>query len=205
MNRQIRLYKLLITALLLALGIVLPFLTGQIPVIGQTISPLHIPAFIAGLTCGPGFGVMLGLVLPLLRSFLFGMPPLVPVALPMAFELAAYALVCGLTYPAFQKKMSRLPALLLSMILAMVAGRVLGGSAKAIIMGLTGGSFTFAAFVSSYFVTSLAGAAIHLVVVPVVVLALERAHLSPVQRQAAAADRAETGAACRLGERKHHA
>ena len=69
--------------------------------------------------------------------------------------------------------------MLLALVIAMVAGRIVGGAAKAIVMGITGSSFTLAMFVSSYFVTTLTGAAIHLIVVPAVVLALEKAHLSP--------------------------
>ena len=89
MNRKSGLYSLLVTAILLAVGIVLPFLTGNVQVLGQAISPLHIPVLICGLTCGWYWGMGLGIVLPLLRSVLFGMPPLVPVAIPMAFEMAA--------------------------------------------------------------------------------------------------------------------
>lgn len=172
-------HRLVTSGLLLALGLVLPFLTGQMQALGQAMCPLHIPALLAGLTCGCGWGAALGLVLPILRSFLFGMPPMVPVAMPMAVELAAYGLVCGLAYLPFRRKMKRLPAMLLAMVLAMVAGRILGGAAKALIMGLTGGSFTFAMFVSGYFTSTAPGALVHLLVIPPVVLALERAHLSP--------------------------
>lgn len=181
MKHRSNLYKLLITAILLALGMVLPFLTGQIPTIGQAISPLHIPAFIAGLTCGWTWGLALGVILPLLRSMVFGMPPLVAVAIPMAFELAAYAAVSALCYGLLRRKMKHLPAMLLSLVIAMVAGRILGGAAKAIVMGITGSGFTFAMFISSYFVTTAIGALIHLILVPAIVLALEKAHLSPNQ------------------------
>lgn len=75
MNRKSGLYSLLVTAILLAVGIVLPFLTGNVQVLGQAISPLHIPVLICGLTCGWCWGMGLGIVLPLLRSVLFGMPP----------------------------------------------------------------------------------------------------------------------------------
>lgn len=181
MNRRSNLYKLLLTAILLALGMVLPFFTGQIPAIGQAISPLHIPAFIAGLTCGWGWGLALGVILPLLRSMVFGMPPLVAVAIPMAFELAAYAVVSALCYALLRRRMKNLPAMLLALIIAMIAGRILGGAAKAVVMGITGSGFTFAMFISSYFVTTAAGALIHLILVPAVVLALEKARLSPNQ------------------------
>ena len=61
------LYRMVTTAALLAVGMVLPFLTGQLQTIGKLISPLHIPAFICGLTCGPVWGAALGVVLPSYR------------------------------------------------------------------------------------------------------------------------------------------
>ncbi len=179
MQKKTSLYRMIVIAVLLALGMVLPFLTGQLPTIGQAISPLHIPAFIAGLTCGWSRGMALGFVLPILRSIVFGMPPLVAVGIPMAFELAAYAGVCGALYPLLRRRMKRLLAMLAALVIAMIAGRILGGAAKAIVMGITGSGFTFSMFISSYFVTTAAGAVIHLILVPAVVLALEKAHLSP--------------------------
>lgn len=183
MNRQSHLYRLLITAILLALGMVLPFLTGQIPAIGQAISPLHIPALICGLTCGPLYGALLGLVLPLLRSLVFGMPPLVAVGIPMAFELCAYGAITGLLYPLLRRVWQRrnhLLPLLAALVLAMIAGRVVGGAAKAVVMGLTGGSYTLQAFVAAYLTGTAPGAVIHLLLVPAVVTALEKAKLSPL-------------------------
>ena len=98
MKKTHHLYKLVVTALLLAIGLTLPFLLGQVEVLGQAISPLHIPALLCGLTCGWGWGFTLGAVLPILRSLLFGMPPM-PAAIPMAFELAVYGALTGLVYP----------------------------------------------------------------------------------------------------------
>ena len=40
MNRKSGLYSLLVTAILLAVGIVLPFLTGNVQVLGQAIGVL---------------------------------------------------------------------------------------------------------------------------------------------------------------------
>lgn len=178
------LYRMVVTAVLLAVGMVLPFLTGQLQSIGKLISPLHIPAFICGLTCGPWWGAALGLVLPVLRSVVFGMPKLMPTAIAMMFELAAYAAVAGMLYPMMLKalKNKRLAAMLIALVIAMLAGRVAGGVAQAVILGAQGSSYGFGMFVAGYFGSNLVGAAIHLVVVPVVVLALEKAKLSPNQR-----------------------
>lgn len=188
MKTSSRLYQLVLTAILLALGMVLPFLTGQIPTIGQAISPLHIPVFICGLTCGWGWGAALGVVLPLLRSVVFGMPPLVAVAIPMAFELAVYGAACGLLYPLLHKALkqaSHLSVMVLALLIAMVAGRLVGGMAKAVVMGMTGNGYTFQAFIAAYFTGTAIGALIHVILVPAVILALEKAKLSPLGRKLA--------------------
>ncbi len=191
MKRSDSLNRMIVTAVLLAVGMVLPLLTGQIPTIGKALSPLHIPAFICGLTCGWAWGAALGVVLPLLRSVVFGMPPLVVGAVPMAFELAVYGAVCGLLYPIVLcrpvEKVRTLKgwniiAMIITLLCAMVAGRLVGGAAKAVVLGLTGGNYSMQAFVAGYFVNSALGAVIHLILVPVVVGALEKAKLSPMRK-----------------------
>lgn len=181
-TRKKHLYKMVISALLLAIGLYLPFLLGQVEVLGQTVSPLHIPALLCGLTCGWGWGTVLGAVLPVMRSVIFGMPPM-PTALPMAFELAAYGAVSGLLYPLLVRilrKDNHLPAMLCAIICAMLAGRIIGGAAKACIMGFQGNVYTLEAFVAAYFTSTAVGAVIHLIVVPAVTAALEKANLSPM-------------------------
>ncbi len=90
--------KLVYSALFLALALVLPFLTGQIQTFGQMLAPMHLPVLLCGFVCGPVWGLAVGAVAPLLRSLLFGMPPMFPTAVAMAFELAAYGLFTGLFY-----------------------------------------------------------------------------------------------------------
>ena len=94
---------LTLAAMCLALAIVLPFLTMQIPQIGQALSPMHIPALLCGFICGPFWGAAVGFVAPLLRHLMFGMPPLMT-AIAMAFELAAYGFFAGLFYKILPKK-----------------------------------------------------------------------------------------------------
>lgn len=171
--------RLVVTAVLLALGMVLPFLTGQIPTVGQLISPLHIPVFICALTCGWGWAGALGVVLPLLRSVVFGMPPLVAVGIPMAAEMAVYGVVTGLMYRLVRGKMPKVAGMLVAMMIAMVAGRLVGGGVKALVMGLQGAGYSWAAFVAAYFTGTVVGAVIHLILCPIVALALEKAKVSP--------------------------
>ena len=87
--------KITLSAMFLAIGLVLPFLTGQIPEIGSMLLPMHIPVLLCGLICGWQYGGAVGLIVPLLRNLLFGMPPM-PGAVSMAFDLAAYGLIIGL-------------------------------------------------------------------------------------------------------------
>ena len=194
MRKNDTLYRMIVTAVLLALGLILPFLTGQLQSFGKLLSPLHIPVLICGMTCGWGWGGVLGLVLPVLRMALFGMPA-APMAYPMTFELCAYGVATGLLYPWLRRELcSRcgakpLVVMLATLGLAMVGGRIVGVAAKALLLwgGLIGGApMTFAALMTSYFVDTAVGAVVHLIVVPAVVLALEKARLSPVGRSLSA-------------------
>ena len=89
--------NLVLAAMFLAIGLVLPFFTGQIPQIGSMLLPMHLPVLLCGLLCGWQYGAVVGLVLPMLRYVLFGMPPLLT-AVAMSFELLTYGLVIGLLY-----------------------------------------------------------------------------------------------------------
>ena len=67
-----------LAALFLAIGLVLPFFTGQIPAVGKMLLPMHIPVLLCGLICGWQWGLGVGFVLPVLRSVLFSMPVMYP-------------------------------------------------------------------------------------------------------------------------------
>ena len=100
MNRNTR--KMTLAALFMALGLVLPFLTGQVPAVGKMLLPMHIPVLLCGFVCGWQYGLLVGCIVPIFRSMLFGMPIMMPTAVGMAFELGMYGLICGLLYPRIQ-------------------------------------------------------------------------------------------------------
>ncbi|MGX8704189.1 MAG: ECF transporter S component [bacterium] len=162
--------KLTLTAMFLALGLVLPFLTGQIQQIGNMLLPMHLPVFLCALLCGWQYGTLMAFILPLLRSFLFGMPPIYPTALSMAFELAAYAFVAGFLYSRFKKK--TLASLYISILAAMVIGRLVWGVAQMILLGVSGKSFTFAAFLAGALTNAIPGIILQLVLIPALMLVL---------------------------------
>ena len=90
--------KLCIAGICLTLCMLLPFLTGQIPQIGNALSPMHIPVLLCGMLCGGIYGAIVGFIAPILRFMLFGMPPIFPIGIAMAFELAAYGMASGVIY-----------------------------------------------------------------------------------------------------------
>lgn len=162
--------KLVISALLLAVGIVLPFLTGQIPEVGSMLLPLHLPALLCGFVCGWPWGLAVGAVLPMLRSMMFGMPPMVPTALAMAFEMAAYGAAAGILY--------RRCNVYVSLIGAMVIGRLVWGVASWLIYtAFMPNGFSLAMFWAGGFVNAWPGIILQLIVVPLIVTALKKAKL----------------------------
>ena len=161
-------------AVCLALCMVLPFLTGQIPQIGSAISPMHIPVLLAGFICGPWWAMDVGAVSPLLRFALFGMPPIFPTGVAMCFELAAYGLVSGALYARLPKKTSNI---YVSLIAAMLTGRVVWGIVRVVLSGVSGEPFTWAAFMAGAFLNAIPGIIIHILLIPIIVLALKKANL----------------------------
>ena len=172
--------QLTLAALFLALGLVLPFFTGQVPQIGSMLLPMHIPVFLCGLICGWQYGAAVGFVTPLLRSALFGMPPLFPTAAAMAFELLTYGLVAGLLYSRSRWQCVR--ALYRCLVLAMVAGRAVWGGADAVLLGLGGSAMTSQIFLAGALLNAIPGIIVQLILIPVVMLALHRTGLVPFKR-----------------------
>ena len=169
MNNNVR--KMTAAGLCLALALMLPFLTGQIPQIGGMLCPMHLPVLLCGFLCGAPWGATVGAVAPLLRNLLFGMPPLYPTGLSMAVELAAYGLICGLLYPKM-KKMG-LQGIYITLISAMILGRIIWAGARMLM--LAGGvEFTFSIFLMDGFVNAIPGIIVQLIVIPVLVHALEK-------------------------------
>lgn len=164
--------KMVLAGLFLALGLVLPFLTGQIPSLGSRLLPMHIPVLLCGFVCGWPYGLLIGFVTPLLRSVLFGSPPMIPIAVAMAFELAAYGLLTGVIFKLFSRKNS---AILPSLLIAMFGGRIIWGVASIFIFGLQGSSFTWVLFLSGAFINALPGIIIQIIVIPLVILSLRKA------------------------------
>lgn len=172
--------NMVLAAMFLAIGLVLPMFTGQIPQIGNMLLPMHIPVFLCGLICGWQYGGVIGLILPLLRSAIFGMPPFFPTGTAMAFELMTYGLVAGLLYS--RSKWQCIRALYRCMITAMLAGRAVWGIVQAIQLGLTGSALTWQIFLAEAFLNAIPGILVQLILIPTVMVALNRTGLVRFRR-----------------------
>ena len=165
--------KLVMSGMFLALGIVLPFVTGQIPQIGSMLCPMHIPVLLCGFICGWQYGLVVGLVVPVLRSMMFGMPPMFPTATAMAFELMTYGFLAGFLYE--HSRWQCVKALYRCLVLAMIGGRIVWGAAMMILLGVSGGAFTFQAFLAGALLNAVPGIAAQLVLIPVIMVSLDKA------------------------------
>ncbi len=177
---SVQVKKLTYSALFLAIALVLPFLTGQIPEIGSMLSPMHIPVLLCGFICGWPWGLAVGFIAPLLRSVIFGMPPMFPGAVAMAFELAVYGALSGLLYSLLPKKKW---SIYVALIISMIAGRVVWGIVRLILAGLAGNSFTWKAFIAGAVTNAVPGIILHIVLIPVLVMVFERAGLTLNKKQ----------------------
>lgn len=171
MKKQTSTFRLSLSAMFLAMAFVLPFLTGQIPQIGSMLCPMHIPVILCGYICGAPWGFAVGVIAPLLRSITLGMPPLFPTAFAMAFELAVYGFMSGFLYRVLPK--SRIN-IWLSLVLSMVAGRLVWGAVQFCCMGLDATRFGFSAFFAGAVVNALPGIVIQLIFIPIIIAVLEK-------------------------------
>lgn len=171
--------KSIITAVCMALCVVLPMAFHAIPNAGSIYCPMHIPVLLCGLVCGWQYGLLCGLIGPALSTLFTGMPP--AAYLPsMMVEIAVYGTMSGLMMNLMHAKKTYAD-LYISLAVAMLSGRIVGGIANALIFAR--GDYSLTAWASGYFITSIPGIIIQLVLIPSIVFALIRAKLVPDRYQ----------------------
>lgn len=170
--------KLAVTAMLFAVGMVLPFFMGQIPAIGKMLLPMHIPVLLCGFIVGWQYGALIGFLLPIVRGLVFGMPPLYPNAVAMAFEMAAYGFVSGYLYSHARWQCTKM--LYISLVTAMLAGRIVWAFAEVILLGIGGNIFTWKMFAAGAFLNAIPGIIVQLTLIPLIMVALRRAKVVPL-------------------------
>ena len=163
---------LILASLFLALGMILPSLTGAIKEIGDSLLPMHLAVMLCAVICGWKYALCIGVCLPFLRSLFFGMPPIYPNALWMALELATYGLVLGITY--FSVKKRPRGYIFICLICSMISGRIVWGISKAILLGIAGKPFGLEAFFVGGFLDAIPGLLLQFILVPLSAKLFER-------------------------------
>lgn len=175
---QAKTKNLILAAFCLALGLVLPSAFHVIGA-GPVFLPMHIPVLLCGMLCGWQYGLAVGFIVPLFSSVLTGMPPIFPTAPAMMLELGCYGFLTGALYQKLSKN------LYLSLLLSMFGGRLVSGIANAIFLGIANRPYGFSAFISGAFITSLPGIVLQLVLVPLLVVSLQKTGLCAPPAKAA--------------------
>jgi len=165
--------QLVLTALFTALGVVLPQAFHAIPNAGSIFLPMHIPVLISGYAVGPVYGLICGILTPLLSHLIFSMPP-TPVLPSMLCELAVYGLMTGLLNKLIKTENDILKAYLV-LLGAMLCGRITYGILNTLIF--RAGSYSLNAWLSAAFITAVPGIIIQLVLIPILVVRLKKANL----------------------------
>lgn len=161
--------KLTMTAMMVAIGLVLPPVIRMIPNGGVLFSPMHISPLLTGLIIGPVEGIVVGVLCPILNNILYGMPQ-GNTLIGMCFELPVYGLISGLCMRVL-KKLDGKVKVYVSLIVAMILGRIVGGIVQAIILG---GSYTIKMWATSYFISTLPAIIIHIVLLPLIYFAVKK-------------------------------
>ena len=176
-DKMTPLVKCVVTAVCMALCVVLPIALHAIPNAGTLLSPMHLPVLLCGMICGWPYGLACGLIGPMLSSFITSMPGIgyLPT---MMVELAIYGLVTGLMMK-FIHTGKLIVDVYISLLIAMLAGRIITGIVRALIF--SAGSYSWEAWATGYFVSSFPGIILQLILIPVLYLALQKAHLVPAR------------------------
>ena len=166
--------NLTMAAVCVALCVVLPIAFHSIPDAGTVFLPMHIPVLICGMICGWPYGLLCGLMGPLVSSALTGMPP-IAILPAMMVECGTYGMVSGLVLKVVHTQRTYAD-LYIAQIMAMLAGRVVSGIAKALIFSP---GMALSAWVTASFITALPGILIQLIFLPSVVCTLMKAKVIP--------------------------
>ncbi|MBR5295968.1 MAG: ECF transporter S component [Clostridia bacterium] len=172
-SKTVEIRSIVYAAVCLAMCMVLPLLTGNIPEIGQQFAPMHFPVFLCGFIAGPFWGAVVGFVAPFLRYFIFSVPVIYPQGVRMAAELLVYGMAAGLFYRYLPKKPI---GIYVSLLCAQFFGRLAWGAAQYLISVFDkSNEFYLEMVVAQTITSSLYGILIQLLLIPPIVFAMQKA------------------------------
>lgn len=170
--------KICICAICAALCYVLPVSLHGLA-LGTLLSPIHLPVLLCGLVCGWPYGAVCGVIGPILSNLLSGMPP-AAMLVSMIPELCAYGLFSGLLMKLIRTGHTAAD-LYLSLIPAMLLGRIAGGLASAALYFSRVEAYSLAVWASSYVIGTLPGIVLQIIIIPALVMVLLKARLLPAR------------------------
>ncbi len=178
-HKGISIRKTVYCGVFIALGITLPFLTS-VSQLGNALLLMHLPVMVCGIVCGGGAAAIVGALTPIIRSAMFGLPVMYPNAIGMAFELAVYGLVIGIM---MQKLPKKIPYYYISLISAMLLGRLVWGGVRFAMFAIdgSGAAFSLAMFMSGAFSNAIIGIIIQLALIPFLAAYLNKKTDLPVK------------------------
>lgn len=166
--------KLTLSAMFTTLGLILPLLTGQVKEIGNMLLPMHIPVILCGIICGGSWGFVTGLILPFLRSLIFGVPTMMPTAVSMSFELSVYGAVSGILYNHIFHANAIHIRIYVTLIVSMLAGRCMWGISSFMLHTILQTRFTWHMFIAGALLNAIPGIILQLVCIPGIIYIINR-------------------------------
>lgn len=161
--------KLFILAIIFGiLGVLLPWFFGGVRIFGTGLLPMEFPILLCGMICGPGYGGVVGAIVPILYSLIFGTMSIYPLGVATAVELCAYGILCGLLYKVLRQNVY------VSLLLAMFSGRTIYAIVYYWLLHREGRVYTAEMFINGEFLNVLAGLAIQIIFIPIIVLILNK-------------------------------
>lgn len=173
---SLQIKKICLVALFLVLGWILPVVTGRIPEIGKMLLPMHLSVMLCGFILGKNYGLLIGFITPITRFLIFGIPVLYPTAICMMFELATYGFVCGLMIKIFagKLKLNYLLSVIISLVIAMLVGRIIWALSRMLCGLFDHNYFTFKMFLAGGFVTAWPGITAQFIIIPSILVVLNK-------------------------------
>lgn len=167
---------MVLSAMFIALGVVLPIAFHTVPNAGATFLPMFIPVLLGALFLPWQFALAVGIITPLLSSLLTGMPPMAPrpMFLMMAAELGVASVVLSLmkNIKLLQKRKYFID---LALVPALVLGKIANLAVLLIsipILGLP--KVGMWAYISGSFATGIPGIIILAVLLPLIYSLIKR-------------------------------
>jgi niacin transporter len=158
-----------------AVGVLLPMFVHSIGLSPRAFLPMHFPVFLAGMLLAPQYALLVGLLSPALSAGFTGLPT-TSQTMRMMPELATYAVATSYMLkfiprlPGLSQGLGRIGAMMLAMLVAMLAGRIVYIAMAALMGGFDG----FGYYAMVLLTPAIPGIVAQLVVIPPLALRLQR-------------------------------